>query len=130
MQVLVYSVGIQFFLHGPMQLFPLYVRSRGGSMTDLSNLWICMALLEIPLIFGSSKLFARFGVTRMMLIASAAGGVRWLVCALVPTLSGVYAVQALHALVVTGLNVGTALCGADRAGAAAFDRAVHGGDGR
>jgi MFS family permease len=35
--------------------------------------------------------------------------VRWLVCSLVPVLSGVYAIQALHALVVTGLNVGTAL---------------------
>jgi PPP family 3-phenylpropionic acid transporter len=109
MRVLVFTTGIQFFLHGPMQLFPLYVRSRGGTMTDLSNLWVCMALLEIPLIFGSNKLFATFGVTRMMLIASAGGGIRWLVCSLVPALSGVYAIQALHALVVTGLNVGTAL---------------------
>jgi PPP family 3-phenylpropionic acid transporter len=108
-RLLVFTTGIQLFINGPMQLFPLYVRSRGGSMTDLSNLWICMALLEIPLIFGSSKLFAALGVPRMMLIASAAGGVRWLVCALVPTLAGVYPVQALHALVVTGLNVGTAL---------------------
>ena len=108
-RALVYTTGIQFFLTGPMQLFPLYVRSRGGSMTDLSNLWICMASLELPLIFGSSWLFKRIGVARMMLIASAAGGVRWLVCALVPTLSGVYPVQGLHALVVTGLNVGTAL---------------------
>lgn len=108
-RVLLFSTGIQFFLHGPMQLFPLYVRSRGGTMTDLSHLWICMVLLEVPLMFGSSRLFARFGVTRVMLAASAAGGVRWVVCALVPTLSGVYPVQALHALVVTGLNVGTAL---------------------
>jgi PPP family 3-phenylpropionic acid transporter len=108
-RVLVFSTGIQFFLHGPMQLFPLYVRSRGGTMTDLSHLWICMVLLEVPLIFGSSWLFARFGVKRMMLVAAAGGGVRWVVCALVPTLAGVYPVQALHALVVTGLNVGTAL---------------------
>jgi PPP family 3-phenylpropionic acid transporter len=108
-RVLLFSTGIQFFLHGPMQLFPLYVRSRGGTMTDLSHLWICMVLLEVPLIFGSSWLFARFGVKRMMLAAAAGGGVRWVVCALVPTLAGVYAVQALHALVVTGLNVGTAL---------------------
>lgn len=108
-RVLIFAIGIQFFLHGPMQLFPLYVRSRGGSMTDLSRMWICMVLLEVPLIFGSGWLFARVGVARMMLIASAGGGVRWLLCALVPTLSGVYVIQALHALVVTGLNVGTAL---------------------
>lgn len=108
-RVLLFTTGIQFFLHGPMQLFPLYVRSRGGTMADLSQLWICMLLLEVPLIFGSSRLFARFGVTRVMLVAAAAGGVRWLVCALVPTLAGVYPVQALHALVVTGLGVGTAL---------------------
>jgi MFS family permease len=108
-RVLIYSIGIQFFIHGPMQLFPLYVRSRGGSMTDLSHLWVCMVALEVPLIFGSGRLFARFGVRRMMLVASAAQGVRWLACALVPTLAGVYALQTLHALVVTGLNVGTAL---------------------
>jgi PPP family 3-phenylpropionic acid transporter len=108
-RVLVFATGIQFFIHGPMQLFPLYVRSRGGTMTDISHLWICMVALEVPLIFGSGRLFARLGVRRMMLIASTAQGVRWLVCALVPSLAGVYAIQALHALVVTGLNVGTAL---------------------
>lgn len=108
-RVLMYVTGIQFFLNGPIQLFPLYVRSRGGTMTDLSNLWICMALLEIPLIFGSGRLFRTIGVTRMMLIASAAGGARWLICALVPSLPAIYPVQALHALVVTGLNVGTAM---------------------
>jgi PPP family 3-phenylpropionic acid transporter len=108
-RVLIYSIGIQLFIHGPMQLFPLYVRSRGGTMTDLSHLWVCMVALEVPLIFGSARLFARVGVTRMMLIASAAQGLRWVVCALVPALPAVYAIQVLHALVVTGLNVGTAL---------------------
>ena len=108
-RVLVFFVGIQLFLHGPMQLFPLYVRSRGGSMTEISNLWICMLALEIPLIFGSARVFASVGVTRMMRIAALSGGLRWVVCALVPTLPGVYAVQVLHAVVVTGLMVGTAL---------------------
>ncbi len=108
-RVLIFNTGIQFFLHGPMLLFPLYVRSRGGSMTDLSHMWICMLLLEVPLIFASGRLFARFGVTRVMLLAAFGGGVRWTVCALVPTLALAYPVQALHALVVMGLGVGTAL---------------------
>jgi PPP family 3-phenylpropionic acid transporter len=108
-RVLLFNIGVHFFMHGPMTLLPLYVRSRGGSMTDLSHMWICMLLLEIPLIFGSSALFARFGVGRMMLIASVAGGLRWVACGLAPSLSYVYPVQAAHALVVTGLNVGSAL---------------------
>jgi PPP family 3-phenylpropionic acid transporter len=108
-RLLIFNTGIQLCLHGPMVLFPLYVRSRGGSMTDLSYLWVCMLVLEVPLIFASGKLFARFGVTQVMIAAAAAGGARWTICALTPSLMYVYPVQALHALVVTGLGVGTAM---------------------
>jgi MFS family permease len=108
-RVLLFNIGIQFFIHGPTQLLPIYVRSRGGSMTDLSHMWICMLILEIPLIFASGSLFARFGVKPLMLIAAAAGGLRWFVCALAPSLTWVYPAQTAHALVVTGLNVGSVL---------------------
>jgi PPP family 3-phenylpropionic acid transporter len=108
-RLLLFNVGIHFFMHGPTSLLPLYVRSRGGSMTDLSHMWICMAGLEIPLMFASGALFARFGVTRLMLLASFAGGARWIVCALAPSLAYVYPAQTAHALVVTGLNVGSVL---------------------
>jgi PPP family 3-phenylpropionic acid transporter len=107
-RVLAFHGGIQFFLHGPMSLFPLYVRSRGGDMTDLSHMWIFMLLLEVPLIFLSGALFARLGTVRVMTLAAAAGSVRWLASAAVPTLAYAYPVQMLHALMVTGLGVGVA----------------------
>jgi PPP family 3-phenylpropionic acid transporter len=109
LRVLAFNTGIQLFLTGPMTLFPLYVRSRGGSMTDLSHMWICMLLLEVPLIFLSGRLFERLGTARAMTLAGAAGGVRWTVCALVPSLGYAYPLQALHALVVTGISLGVAM---------------------
>lgn len=109
LRVLAFNTGIQLFLHGPMTLFPLYVRSRGGSMTDISRMWICMLLLEVPLIFLSGRLFARLGTARVMTFAAVAGGVRWTVCALVPSLGYAYPLQALHAVVVMGLGVGVAM---------------------
>jgi PPP family 3-phenylpropionic acid transporter len=105
----VFSAGIQLFIQGPLVLFPLYVRARGGHMQDVSHMWIWMLLLEVPLIFGSGWLFGRFGVTRVMIVAAVAGSLRWIACAGAPTLAYAYPVQLLHALVVTGLGVGTAL---------------------
>jgi len=105
LRVLVFSAGIQLFIQGPLSLFPLYVRARGGDMHDVSQMWIWMLLLEVPMIFGSSRLFARFGVTPMMIVAA----LRWIACACAPSLAYAAPVQLLHALVVTGLGVGTAL---------------------
>ena len=109
LRVLAFNTGIQVFLGGPMSMFPLYVRSRGGDMTDVSHMWICMLLLEVPLIFLSGRLFARLGTTRVMTIAGASSGFRWLVCAAAPSLSLAYPVQALHALMVIGLGIGVAM---------------------
>jgi len=109
LRVLVFSAGIQLFIQGPLVLFPLYVRARGGDMSDVSHMWIWMLLLEVPMIFGSSRLFDRFGVTRVMIVAAAGGALRWIACAYAPSLAFAYPVQLLHALVVTGLGVGTAL---------------------
>ena len=108
-RVLAFSAGIQLFIHGPLQFFPLYVRARGGDVRDLSHMWIWMVLLEVPMIFGSGRLFARFGVARVMTAAAACAGLRWIGCACAPSLAYAYPLQLLHALVVTGLNVGTAL---------------------
>ena len=108
-RVLVFSMGAQLWLNGPMQLFPLYVRSRGGTLGDVSRMWLWMLLLEAPMIFGSSWLFRRFGVARVQTAAVAAGGLRWVVCASLPALTYAYPVQLLHALMITGTLVGTAL---------------------
>jgi PPP family 3-phenylpropionic acid transporter len=109
LRALAFVAGAQFFLNGPMQLFPLYVRARGGSMSDVSHMWIVMLLCEVPLILHSERLFARFSVTGVMAAATACGGLRWLLTAWAPSLAWAYPVQLVHGLVVTGLGVGTAL---------------------
>ncbi len=109
LRLLVFNFGGYFFLHGPMVLFPVYVRARGGDMGELSQLWIWMVALEIPLVFYSGSIFERFGPKRMIALAIAAGGLRWVICAASPSLSTTYPAQILHAIVISGLIVGAAL---------------------
>jgi PPP family 3-phenylpropionic acid transporter len=97
------------FIQGPMMLFPVYVRSRGGDMSVVSQMWIWMLLLEIPLVAYAGPLFRRVGPRVMVASAALAGGVRWLVCALFHDLNIVYPAQILHAFVVVGLLVGAPL---------------------
>lgn len=98
------------FLHGPMILFPIYVRDRGGSMDDLSTLWMCMLLLEIPLMLKSGVLLERMTPRWVLGAAVGAGGLRWLVCAFDERLLLAYPVQVLHGVVVTGFLVAAPLC--------------------
>ncbi len=108
-RVLVFAFFSYLFLHGPMVLFPIYVRSRGGDMDTVSYMWIWMLLLEIPLVASAGAIFARVGPRVMVATATAVGGIRWFSCALATDLGWVYPVQMLHAVVVVGLLVGAPL---------------------
>jgi MFS transporter, PPP family, 3-phenylpropionic acid transporter len=108
-RTLLFTAGGQLFMIAPMQFFPLYVRARGGSVSDVSHMWIWMLLLEVPLIFYSGGLFERIGVTRLMAAATACTGLRWIASAAAPTLAYAYPVQMLHALMVAGVGIGTTL---------------------
>jgi PPP family 3-phenylpropionic acid transporter len=109
LRVLAFTFLSYLFLQGPMVLFPIYVRSRGGDMDAVSYMWIWMLLFEIPLVASAGSILMRVGPRIMVATAVAAGGVRWLVCSAVNDLSIVYPIQVLHALVVTGLLVGAPL---------------------
>ena len=96
-------------LHGPMFLFPIYVRSRGGDLTTVSQMWLLMLIVEIPLILWSGVALKRVGPRGLLEIGVFAGGVRWLVCALIESMPILFAVQLLHGIVVTGLLIGAPL---------------------
>jgi PPP family 3-phenylpropionic acid transporter len=106
-------LGFCFFayltLQGPMGLFPIYVRAHGGSVETVSQLWVPMLLLEIPLVALSGTSLQRFGARGLLGIGVVAGGVRWTVCGLMPESPLIYPVQALHGLVVAGLVIGAPL---------------------
>ena len=78
-------------------------------MATVSYMWIWMIALEIPLVANAGRIFERMGGRSMMMVGTAAGGLRWLACSLVHELAVVYPIQLLHAAVVAGLLVGGAL---------------------
>jgi len=93
-------------LQGPQAFFPIFVRSLGGSVDDVSRMWILMLTLEIPLIAYSGLTLRRVGARGLLAMGLAAGGLRWSVCGFAPDLAWVWPVQILHGVVVAGIIVG------------------------
>lgn len=98
-----------FFLQGPMALFPLFIRSIGGGVETVSQMWIFMLALEIPLVLLAGAGLLRLGARGLVAMGIAAGALRWLVCGLTTDLNLVYAIQVLHGVTVMGLMLGAPL---------------------
>ena len=106
LRVLLFALLAYLALQGPMALFPVYVRAHGGSLDDVSRLWVPMLLLEIPLVALSGASLGRIGARGLLAIGVIAGGVRWTVCGLFPDSAFIFPLQALHGVVVAGLVIG------------------------
>jgi PPP family 3-phenylpropionic acid transporter len=105
-RLLLFALPAYLFLQGPMALFPVFVRSHGGDMHTVSNMWILMLALEIPLVAFSGASLDRVGARGLLAIGVICGGVRWIICGFSGDLRWIYAVQILHGVVVAGLVVG------------------------
>jgi len=105
-RVLAFTLVAYLFLQGPMSIFPIYVRSLGGTLDSVSDMWVLMLALEIPLVAFSGRSLARFGPRGLLAIGAIAGGVRWTACGLIGDLSIIYPFQILHGVVVAGLVIG------------------------
>jgi len=108
-RVLFFALVAYFCLQGPMGMFAVFVRARGGTAESVSLMWIIMLLVEIPLIALSGATFARVGARGLLAIGVIAGGLRWAVCGFAPDLRWVYAASLLHGVTVTGLVIGAPL---------------------
>jgi PPP family 3-phenylpropionic acid transporter len=108
-RLLGFALVAYFLLQGPMGIFPLFVRAHGGSVDTVSQLWIPMLLVEIPLVALSGSTLERFGARGLLAIGTLAGGVRWFVCALAPESVWLYPLQTLHGVTVAGLVLGAPL---------------------
>ena len=106
---LVFSLVAHFLMHAPMWLFPLFVRSRGGDLGTIRDMWILMLLIEVPLVLSTGSGVKRLGARGLLAFGVLLGGVRWLLCALIADPTLLFAVQALHGFTVVGLNVGSPL---------------------
>ena len=108
-RLLCLSFGTYLFFQGPMSLFPLYLRGHGRGLETLSQMWIFMLLLEIPLIAFSGTGLRHLGPRGLLAAGLAAGGIRWIVCGLIHDLRVIYLVQLLHGVTVAGVGIGSAL---------------------
>jgi len=109
LRFLCFSLLAHFLMHGPMWLFPIFVRSRGGDLTTIRNLWIIMLLVEIPLVFMTGSGLKRLGARGLLTVGVTVGGLRWLLSATITDPTVFFAVQALHGVMVVGLNLGSPL---------------------
>src|SRR5262245_18483394 len=106
LRLLAFSFAGYVCLQGPLTIFPIFVRSRGGTLDSVSDMWVPMLLLEIPLVAFSGASLARVGARGLLAIGVLAGGARWLACGLVPGLDWIYPVQILHGVTVAGFILG------------------------
>jgi PPP family 3-phenylpropionic acid transporter len=109
LRFLVFALLAHFLMHGPMWLFPLFVRSRGGDLGTIRNMWILMLLLEIPLVLSTGSGLKRLGARGLLGVGVLVGGLRWFLCAISGDGPLLFAVQALHGVTVVGLNLGSPL---------------------
>lgn len=109
LRFLLFAVTAHFLMHGPMWLFPLFVRSRGGDLEMIRAMWILMLAFEIPLVFLTGSGLKRLGPRGLLAVGVFGGGLRWTLSALLGDPTLLFAVQALHGVTVVGLNVGSPL---------------------
>ena len=109
LRFLLFALIAHFLMHGPMWLFPLFVRSRGGDLSTIRNMWILMLLFEIPLVLSTGSGLKRLGARGLLGVGVLVGGLRWFLCAMITDTTLLFAVQALHGVTVVGLNLGSPL---------------------
>lgn len=97
------------FLNGPMELFPILVRERGGDLQSVRDMWLFMLIPETLLVIVLGSLVRRIGARALLAIGLLAGGTRWLLSGTIDSLTLLYPIQMLHAVVVLGLNLGAPL---------------------
>jgi len=103
---LLFALAAYFFLQGPMWLFPILIRDRGGDIDTIRGMWILMLTVEIPLVLSTGSGIKRLGARGLLALGVLASGVRWILCGVIDDLSLLYPVQALHGVTVVGLLVG------------------------
>ena len=108
-RVLVFSLVAYFLLQGPTVLFPILVRAHGGGLEAISEMWLIMLILEVPLIFWVGATMKKIGPRSVIAIGLAAASLRWGISGFVDDLQWVYAAQILHGVTVWGVIVGVPL---------------------
>lgn len=105
-RLLVLAFVTHLFIQAPIQLFPLLVTERGGDASWISEMWVYMLLLEIPLIGGFGRVLRRLGIRYCLVLGLLAEGLRWTSTAWMHDFQIFRWIQLLHGIGVAGLLVG------------------------
>ena len=105
-RILLFVFAAHLFLQGSINFFPLYVRERGGDVAMVSQMWIFMLPLEIPLIGFSSRTLRRLGARGLLALGLFAEGSRWTVCAFSADWRLISLMQLMHGVGVAGVLLG------------------------
>ncbi|MGH7828217.1 MAG: MFS transporter [Candidatus Binatia bacterium] len=103
---LVFCFGAYLLSYGPMWLFPIFVRARGGDIETIRSMWIVMLVVEIPLILATGSGLKRLGARGLLGIGVFVNGLRWILCGIVSDLQILSIMQMLHGFTVVGLLMG------------------------
>jgi PPP family 3-phenylpropionic acid transporter len=96
-------------MQGPINLFPVLLASRGGTVEDLRSAWILMLALEVPLVGFAGATLARLGPRGLLLMGLLGEGLRWTATAFVPSLGATIGLQLFHGLSAMGILIGIPL---------------------
>jgi len=105
----VFGFAAFFATHGPMLFYPQLVSASGGTLATVSNMWLPMVALEVPMLMAAGLLADRLGVRGMMAIGLGAAALRWLLCGFAPSIPILYVTCLLHGITVGGLMMGSPL---------------------
>jgi PPP family 3-phenylpropionic acid transporter len=103
---LIFSFGAYLLSYGPIWLFPIFVRTRGGDIETIRSMWVVMLVVEIPLILATGSGLKQLGARGLLAVGVIFNGLRWILSALVNDLQLLSMVQALHGVTVVGLLMG------------------------
>ncbi len=96
-------------LQAPIQLFPLLVTARGGNAEWISQMWVLMLLVEIPLIGFLSPGLRKVGARGLLSLGLLSEGLRWMATGLISDLEVFRWIQLLHGVGVAGIFIGSAI---------------------
>ncbi|MBW2229998.1 MAG: MFS transporter [Deltaproteobacteria bacterium] len=108
-RVLVFTFLTYLFTQGSMVLFPILVRAQGGGVEAISQMWIIMIALEIPLVYKLGAGVVRIGPRGVIAVGIVASALRWSVSGFATNLFVVHAAQIFHGITVWGIILGIPL---------------------
>lgn len=96
-------------MQGPINLFPLLLAERGGTVEDLRSAWLWMLALEVPLVGFASTALRRLGPRGLLVFGLSCEALRWSAVAWIDDLETLKLLQILHGCSAMGVLLGIPL---------------------